>query len=242
MTETLALEFADVASGLRGWIGAGIPGAAEDETVVLLFEGAEVLAAERLSGASISESGKGARAELELSSGALDLRLTTAGRPDPLASGRATVEIARDGDRRSFECRGAILAPDDSPRDAELVRSMVAVQDDGAALALRSLLPAGSAGHGEERTSAWLLDPDETSPQPVGDPLLSTQYDQDGDQIRAGLELWVGDEDQVPLRAAGTRVAGTRLELDGWTLRAAFLAWTIEGTSGAGSYLIWSST
>ena len=47
----------------------------------------------------------------------------------------------------------------------------------------------------------------------VGDPRLSTTYDGDGHQRRAGLELWLTEEDGYPHRAAGEVICGSSLDL-----------------------------
>ena len=70
----------------------------------------------------------------------------------------------------------------------------------------------------------------------VDDPRLSTTYDADGRQRRAGLELWVGDSDQLAYRAAGEVVCGSTLELGALRLDAAVFRWHSEGRSGIGRY------
>ena len=52
-----------------------------------------------------------------------------------------------------------------------------------------------------------------TARWPMGDPRLSTTYDGDGHQRRAGLELWVGEEDDYPRRGAGQVLCGSSVEL-----------------------------
>jgi hypothetical protein len=81
---------------------------------------------------------------------------------------------------------------------------------------------------------AALLRPDEV--KPVADPRLSTTYDGDGHQRRAGLELWVGDEDDMPERATGEVLCGSTLELGPLALDLAFFAWQFEGREGVGRY------
>lgn len=246
----MMLEFADAASGIRGWIGSGAPGLREGETALLLFQGAEVLAAERSEDATLSEDGGTTRAQAKGGWGSLQAEVKPPAEAGPVSSGRATVDLTVAGKKRSFECPGAFgdLAGarqgdgdgrGNGDSDPELLRSLVALRDDGSALTLRSTLPRGGNGHGEEQYEAWLLEPDGIEPRRVDEPLLSTQYDEDGDQMRAGLELWIGAEDEVPLRGSGARACGTTLPLEGWSLRAAFFSWTIEGIPGSGSYMIW---
>jgi hypothetical protein len=70
----------------------------------------------------------------------------------------------------------------------------------------------------------------------VEDPRLSTTYDGDGHQRRAGLELWVSEEDDYPRRAAGEVVCGSSLELGALRLDLAFMRWHAEGVTGIGRY------
>ena len=70
----------------------------------------------------------------------------------------------------------------------------------------------------------------------VDEPRLSTTYDEDGRQVRAGLELWVGEEDDYPRRAAGEVLCGSTLDLGDLRLDCAFLRWRMGGRSGVGRY------
>jgi hypothetical protein len=96
--------------------------------------------------------------------------------------------------------------------------------------------PAGATGHDREVAWGALLDP--AGSVHVGDPRLSTTYDADGRQRRAGLELWVGDGDGADFarRAAGEVVCGSTLELGALRLDAAIFRWHSEGRSGIGRY------
>jgi len=70
----------------------------------------------------------------------------------------------------------------------------------------------------------------------VDEPRLSTTYDEDGRQLRASLELWVGEEDDYPRRAAGEVLCGSTLDLGALRLDCAFLRWRMGGRSGVGRY------
>ena len=70
----------------------------------------------------------------------------------------------------------------------------------------------------------------------VAEPRLSTTYDAEGRQRRAGLELYVDSEDAYPRRAAGEVVAGTSLDLGRLRLDCAFFRWRMEGRTGVGRY------
>jgi hypothetical protein len=234
----MSVEFADRASGVRGWIGRGVPGAGEGETVALLFEGEKTLIA-GTADAEVSIVDDGAVAKASSDAAAVSVEVSPGVEVGPLRAGQATVEIEINGRKRSLSCPGAFGAPAASG-DAGVVRSLLALRDDGSALALRAARPGNGSEHGAERVEAWLAGGDSLEPRTVEEALLSTEYLPDGNQARAGLELWLGAEDQMPLRGAGTRSCGADVELDGWLLRAAFFDWTIEGIGGAGSYLIWS--
>ena len=100
--------------------------------------------------------------------------------------------------------------------------------------ALTALRPEGAAGHDEEVVWAALVERGE--PAICEDPRLSTTYDGDGHQRRAGLELWVSDEDGYPFRAAGEVICGSSFDLGALRLDLAFLRWHAEGASGVGRY------
>ena len=221
MSESAVLEFAGEDGDVHAWIGRGVPGIGEDQQLVIVRDGDQIVLAEAMKeGVPLIEIG-----------GAVD--------DTPLSVGPAKLRLERNGSSETLSGRGA-LSRGPAADGAGLVRSILALGSESASLALRSDRPPG-ADLGAERTDAWLLDPG-AEPLPVGEPLLSTQYDQTGAATRATLELWVGDSDELPLRGAGTRETGTELDLDGWRLEAAFYRWTIEGAECEGSYMIWRAT
>jgi hypothetical protein len=113
-------------------------------------------------------------------------------------------------------------------------RTVSAWLDDGTAIALSAVRPAGARGQDEDARWAALLDP--AGSLHVADPRLSTTYDGDGRQRRAGMELWVGEEDEHPRRAAGEVLAGSTLELGALRLDAAVFSWHAQGRRGVGRY------
>ena len=115
-----------------------------------------------------------------------------------------------------------------------LARSVGAWLDDDSALALTAIRPVGSGNHGDEQVWAALLDSEGSVP--IGDPRLSTTYDDEGHQRRAGLELWVGEDDEFPRRGAGQVLCGSSLELGQLRLECAFFAWQLHGRDGVGRY------
>jgi hypothetical protein len=118
---------------------------------------------------------------------------------------------------------------------ASLLRILAVPFEGGGLLALAGARPARAEGHGEEGVTAVLRDSD-GAPARAEEALLSTQYDREGDHVRAGLELQLPapeDEERPPLRGAGTRLCGTRL---GQAVAAAFFRWELEGRKGVGRY------
>ena len=102
------------------------------------------------------------------------------------------------------------------------------------AVMLAAARPARARGHGDEAVAGWLVDGGD--PQPIKDPRLSTTYDGDLRQQRAGLELWMDEESEFPRRASGQMLCGTAVELGDVRLETAFFGWRMEGREGVGRY------
>jgi hypothetical protein len=100
-------------------------------------------------------------------------------------------------------------------------------------VSMLAIRPAGAEHHDAESVGAYLYEDGE--PVRVLDPRLSTGYDGEQRQQRAGLELWV-DEESHARRAAGEVVCGTSLDLGRLRLDCAFLRWRMEGREGVGRY------
>lgn len=126
-----------------------------------------------------------------------------------------------------------------------LARTISAWIDEGSALSLVAVRPAKGAAHADEELAAFVFDA-ERAGEPVAEvaePRLSTTYDGEGRQRRAGLELYVGADDAYARRAAGEAIAGTTLELgtpaaggSGLRLDCAFFRWRMDGRTGIGRY------
>jgi hypothetical protein len=120
----------------------------------------------------------------------------------------------------------------------ELARTVSVWLGDDLAVSLTAVRPAGKRDHAAEAVAASILDRDEDGMSrtlDVADPRLSTTYDDEGRQRRAGLELWV-DESGYPRRAAGEITCGTSLDLGRLRLDCAFFRWRMEGREGFGRY------
>jgi hypothetical protein len=119
-----------------------------------------------------------------------------------------------------------------------LARSLSAWLDDEHAVSAVAVRPAKARSHADEAVAAFVFDSDreEDPVRAVADPRISTAYDGEGRQRRAGLELYVDSEDAYPRRAAGEVVAGTSLDLGHLRLDCAFFRWHMEGREGVGRY------
>lgn len=167
-------------------------------------------------------------------------------------------EVEIGGSWRAIACPGqrghAWGAPDWDRLGS--ARSVCAWWPGGRAVVLQSLRPAKAKGHGEDPVVGYLLEGDVEAaaggglaaappggalpapPARLDDPRLSTTYDAEGRQRRAGLELWETADAAYARRASGEVVCGTTLELGRLTLDTSFFRWSMEGCSGVGRYEI----
>lgn len=117
----------------------------------------------------------------------------------------------------------------------EVARSLSAWLGADRALTLTAVQPARARlRHLDEAFAGWVVEGGE--PVPIADPRLSTTYDGELHQQRAGLELWMDDEGSVGRRAWGAVLCGTTIELGEMRLDSAFFAWRMEGREGVGLY------
>jgi hypothetical protein len=226
MTSELAFGDAE-----RGWYGVALTGA--DTALAVLFRGQEIAGVMTDASLSVSEE----RAVWDGPDAGFDVALEPASAPieheggsDQLVRVRGTV---RAGDTtEEVDCVGQRSTRDRDLTGVDLVRGISAWLGDGGVV-LEALRPEGAETHDAERVWATLVEQGE--PVPVADPRLSTTYDGDGHQRRAGMELWLG-EDGYPLRAAGEVICGSSLDLGEVQLDLAFFRWRAEGTEGVGRY------
>jgi hypothetical protein len=115
-----------------------------------------------------------------------------------------------------------------------LTRSVGAWLEEGPSLVYSAARPAGATNHAQEERFGVLLDAEAATV--IEDPRVSTTYDGDGHQRRAGLELWVEEEDDYPRRGAGHVLCGSSVELGSLVLDCAFFGWTLDGREGVGRY------
>jgi hypothetical protein len=231
--------FGDVAAGLGGlaW-DIGEPGAA------LLSQGE----AHR---ATFAIEQGGDAATVEITAGDLAIEATLAPHttevplvdrdghdPHGLRFSACAAEVRSAGGNQTFRCPGYIARWSANPVEgAGTFRQIAIERGDESFLIVTAVGQPGSEGHGEERTSGWLLEGE--SATPFEESLISTQYDDSGKPTRLGLELWAEDADQSS-RAAATRVSGSSLGVvTSGATSAGLLSCHLDGTEGVGSYLLW---
>jgi hypothetical protein len=176
--------------------------------------------------------GDGAGFDLEFE--ALTEPVPSLGGEDQLC--RVSGTVTAGGAAEPIECLGQRgTGSDERPAAGTLVRWIGAwLADDDAVLA-RAQRDAG-ADLEAETLAVHVIDGEPPAPVRVADPRLSTQYDAEGRHVRAGLELWVGEDDDYARRAAGVAVCATSFEFGSARLDCAFLHWRMHGREGAGVY------
>lgn len=115
-----------------------------------------------------------------------------------------------------------------------LSRSLSAWLGEDRGLTLTAVRPAKSKSHFDEALAGFLFDGG--TPIEIDDPRLSTTYDGEQRQRRAGLELWMDEEADRAHRMAGEVLCGTSLDLGEMRLDSSFFAWRMEGREGVGRY------
>jgi hypothetical protein len=186
------------------------------------------------------------------SDGALDLRFEACSAPAVLdaetpvarAGGmegyeqlcRVTGSVSHSGRTYQVRClgqRGQLWGTPDWSK-IELARTVSAWLGEDRALTLTAVRGAKAKGHLEEAVSGFVFEGGE--PVEIFDPRLSTTYDGERHQLRAGLELWMNEEGDYARRVAGEVLCGTSLDLGEQRLDSAFFAWRMEGREGVGRY------
>lgn len=242
-TDAVTVSFADAE---RGWFGMARVGVAEDgeSALAILFRGREVVdvLAERRGPLTMTTDVPFERWTVSWAE-RFDLTLEAACAPAERSVGlegyeqlvRVSGSVHAGGETHAIEGvgqRGHTWGVVDWDGLA-LTRGISAWLGDGG-IVLEAARPDRADGHDAERVWAALVQQGE--PVPVDDPRLSTTYDGDGHQRRAGLELWMTEEDGYPVRAAGEAICGSSLELGALTLDLAFFRWRAEGVEGVGRY------
>ncbi|MDX6671034.1 MAG: hypothetical protein QOI91_1397 [Solirubrobacteraceae bacterium] len=258
-SDSVTLAFGDPSVDVYGLARIGVtPGDGTASALGILFSGGDVVESVAEGGVSLSAADWSSISAggLELTAedggwrlrwdGAVDLRFeaispaleqTGAGMEGHEQLCRVAGTATAGGAQRRIDClgqRGRSWGVADWDRVA-LARTVCAWWDDRA-LVLGALRPAKAREHDREELSAWLLE-EGFDPREVAEPRLSTTYDAEGRQRRAGLELFVtGEDDEFPRRVAGEVACGTSLDLGRLRLDCAFFSWRMEGRAGVGRY------
>src|SRR3954470_6881442 len=116
----------------------------------------------------------------------------------------------------------------------ESVRTVSAWLGQDRAVGLQAVRRPGARGHEADAVSAWMLG--EEGASALSEARLSTTYDDEGRQRRAGLELWERADSEYPHPVAGEAGGGSTLGLGALRLDTAFFRFRMEGQEGAGRY------
>lgn len=146
------------------------------------------------------------------------------------------------GGTRSVDCLGQRGHSWGAPDWDKLVlaRTVSAWAGEDLGIALTAVRGVKAKSHADEAIQAAVfakgpdaegravaIDPDEAR--------LSTTYDGEGRQRRAGLEVYE-DEDSYPHRGAGDVLCGTSIDLGRLRLDCSFFRWRLDGREGVGRY------
>ncbi len=152
------------------------------------------------------------------------------------------------GGTRTIDClgqRGHSWGAPDWDR-ITVARSVTAWAGPDLGVSVTAVRPLKAKGHADEALAVSLFSRPAAGPDGAADgglaraiepeeSRLSTVYDSEGRQRRAGLELFE-DEDGYPHRAAGDVLCGTSLDLGRLRLDCAFFRWRLDGREGVGRY------
>jgi hypothetical protein len=145
--------------------------------------------------------------------------------------------VSFDRAAREFEVlgrRGRRSPPDWSRLGS--VRELAAWVAPSASMLVLAARPRKTRGHEDDALAAFLFD-DGVATR-VNDPRLSTTYDRRELPIKAGVELWVGEEEnEYPRRGAGEAAAVATVREDEGARRTLIpFRWRMAGGEGAGVY------
>ena len=262
--DAVTVSFSDLTAGVHGLFRAGLDPDGRGSVFAVVFRGREVVAADARGDLDVEGSGwsalstgglrldvavplerwgliweaPGARVALEVEAESAPAAVPPVGGLEGYEQlCRVTGTVQTGGEAAQAVGgpgqRGHLWGAPDW-RELELTRSVAVWLGGGEGVTLAAARPAGAAGHDEETVWAALVAGGE--PTAVADPRLSTTYDGDGHQRRAGLELWPDGDDAYPERVAGEVLCGSTLDLGLLRLDVAFFTWHAEGRDGVGRY------
>lgn len=147
------------------------------------------------------------------------------------------------GDTRELSCLGwrGTRSPEALGRGVDSLRQVAAWLGPEDGFSVMALRPARAKGQDAESVSAALFSAEES--KPVAEPRLSTTYDDSGEPMRAGVELWIqageDPDEQYPRRAVGESIQSpARWAVAGFAFRAQPFHWHAGGREGPGVYLL----
>lgn len=249
--DAVTVSFGDLE---RGWFGLARLGRSSEGTSALavLFRGRETVGAYAVGRLEGDESPLTMRVDAALERWSVVWDGTDCGFDVTLSAVAAPVERAGglEGYEQLVRVEGSVRVGDETePISAlgqrghtwgvadwsslSLVRT-VSAWLGGGGIVLESQRPHKADGHDREEVWAALVENGE--PAMVVEPRLSTTYDGDGHQRRAGLELWMTEEEGYPVRASGEVICGSSLDLGALQLDLAFFHWRAQGVEGVGRY------
>lgn len=248
MTVLRAFAFGELDAGV--WGAAWLPGPGDEGQVAVGAPSDSAVLAERLHGAGALEDWR-----LGGDGGATELTFYSHGEPvavdpddddagfDQLCRVNGRLQLA--GELHELSCLGWRALRRDRSELERLgsVRAVAAWFEPGEGLAVVAVRPRKARGQESDVISAAVLDGE--SACAVADPRLSTTYTEAGVPIRAGIELWVGEEEteQRARRAAGqARGAAVGWTVSGLRMHAQLFGWSSRGRDGAGVYLLGQSS
>ena len=144
---------------------------------------------------------------------------------------------AASGREQGFEGEGVSWVLE-GEGEAGSLRAMWALEPSGL-LAIFALRAAEAANHAAETIGAVRISGDGTV-EAFDEPLISTEYDAGGRQVRATLELWGGGEGMAE-RGGGKRLGGGTAHAADGELEAARFEWSIGGAPALGAYEIFNA-
>jgi len=260
-SDAVTFSFGDSETGVYAVARVGLSGERNASGLGLVFAGGEPVAVQADGEASVEErtwtaidaAGLATTVERPLEAwtlsfasdgAAFDLQVEALSAPGEVAEGgmegyeqlcRFRGDATIGGRRMTLDCLGqrghSWGAPD--WETMALARTLGVWVGDDLGVSLLAIRPGDAEHHDQETVAAYVYESGE--PVRVLDPRLSTGYDGEQRQRRAGLELWV-DEESHARRAAGEVVCGTSLDLGRLRLDCAFLRWHMEGREGVGRY------
>jgi hypothetical protein len=232
VAEGFVCSFGDSASGLGGlaWdLG---------ESGALLLSDGEA----RPATFALEEGGDAVTLQITANDSTLEATLSPRTAEIPLGDGTGpkvvvcVAETSPKGGSRTVQCPGQIGRWGADPLEGLGTFRHLAIDAGEESLLVAESRGESGAHHGDEVSSAWLIRGEGDSG--FEDAFISTQYDENGDPTRFGLELWP-EESERSSRAAATRVSASSLGGarvgNAW---AGLFRCHADGTEGIGSYLL----